>query len=163
MTSTQSTPRPDETPQERPAAAARDDKAERAEQDKSAEQEKPTGQGEKAEQDEKTGQTGPGSSARPQSTARATLHYTMLRLALFVACFAVLAVLAWLGVIPEGIGKSNPLWLFALAILISAPLSLVLLRKQRDAMSEQLVPKVERASSNLKGKLAENRGREDDV
>ncbi|MCK1796617.1 DUF4229 domain-containing protein [Streptomyces sp. XM4193] len=91
------------------------------------------------------------------------MHYTLLRLALFVGTFAVLAALAWVGVIPEGIGKSNPLWLFALAILISAPLSLVLLRRQRDAMSEQIVPKVERASSSFKGRLAENRSREDEV
>ena len=41
--------------------------------------------------------------------------------------------------------------------MLSAPLSFVLLRKQRDAMSEQIVAKVDRA----KDRLAANRSQED--
>nr|WP_062217463.1 DUF4229 domain-containing protein [Streptomyces sp. NBRC 109706] len=89
----------------------------------------------------------------------ATLRYTGLRLAVFAGCFAVLAVLAYVGVVPESIGKANPLWLVLLALIVSAPLSLVLLRGQRDEMSSQLVPKVERA----KARLNANRDMEDDV
>ncbi|MDK1475334.1 DUF4229 domain-containing protein [Streptomyces sp. 549] len=90
------------------------------------------------------------------------MRYTLMRLGLFVGCYVLLTVLAQVGVIPAGIGKSNPLWLLALAILISAPLSYVLLRRQRDAMSEQIAPRVERVSGSFKGKLAANRGQEDD-
>lgn len=96
------------------------------------------------------------------TTAHAALRYTLMRLGLFVGCFVLLTVLAQVGVIPAGIGKSNPLWLLALSILISAPLSYVLLRRQRDAMSEQIAPKVERVSGSVKEKLAANRGQEDD-
>jgi hypothetical protein len=80
-----------------------------------------------------------------------------MRAGIFVGCLVLVAVLAYVGVIPEGIGKSNPLWVVLLALLISAPLSFVLLRKQRDAMSAQLVDGVDRA----KERLAANQGQED--
>lgn len=147
MTSTQSSPRPD-------GQSERESRSDQSGSDAERPDEQPRADAATA---------GKTSVAPPASATRATLHYTLMRLGLFVACFVVLSVLAWVGLIPEGIGASNPLWLFALSILISAPLSLVLLRKQRDAMSERIVPKVERASSNFRGRLAENRGREDDV
>ncbi|QKV69081.1 DUF4229 domain-containing protein [Streptomyces harbinensis] len=93
------------------------------------------------------------------STKSATLRYTGLRLAIFAGCFAVVAVLAYIGVIPESFGTANPLWLVLLATVISAPLSFVLLRNQRDAMSAQLAPRVDRAM----GKLRANQGMEDDA
>lgn len=153
MTSTQSSPRPDGTSQER--SPQPDEQLE----EKSGEQpEEQSGE----QPEEKVQKPESAAAEKPAGGARATMVYTMMRLGLFVSTFFVLTVLAWVGVIPEGIGKSNPLWLFALAILISAPLSLVLLRKQRDAMSEHLVPRVERASTKFKGRLDQNRGREDD-
>lgn len=91
------------------------------------------------------------------SRTHATLRYTTLRLGIFLGCLVVVAVLAYAGIIPEGIGRSNPLWIFLLALVLSAPLSFVLLRRQRDAMSEQLVTGVDRA----KGRLAANRSMED--
>ncbi|MEU6984602.1 DUF4229 domain-containing protein [Streptomyces sp. NPDC046324] len=90
-------------------------------------------------------------------TGAATLRYTLMRLGVFVGCFFVLWGLVYLGVLPRGLGDSNLLWVLLLAIVISAPLSFVLLRGQRDAMSEQIVAKVDRA----KDRLAENRSRED--
>ncbi len=93
------------------------------------------------------------------STTAATLRYTGLRLGVFAACFAVLAVLAYIGVIPESFGTANPLWLAVLAIVVSAPISLVLLRGQREAMSRQIAPRIERA----KGRLSANQGMEDDA
>lgn len=177
MSSTQSSPRSEGTPQERTAPKA-EEKPERPEGSEASASSEKAG---KAQASEKSAGAEKSESAeksvaeeRPEAdaseapaaaggVARATMVYTMMRLGLFVGCFFLLSVLAWVGVIPEGIGTSNPLWLFALAILISAPLSLVLLRKQRDAMSETIVPKVERASSNFKGRLENNRGREDDV
>ncbi|WP_309237822.1 DUF4229 domain-containing protein [Streptomyces albidus (ex Kaewkla and Franco 2022)] len=91
------------------------------------------------------------------SKSHATLRYTAMRAGVFVGCLVLVAVLAYTGVIPEGIGKSNPLWVVLLALVISAPLSFVLLRKQRDAMSAQIVDGVDRA----KDRLAANQGQED--
>lgn len=93
------------------------------------------------------------------STSHATLRYTTLRLGIFVGCLIAVAVLAYVGVLPEGIGDSNPLWIFLLALVISAPLSFALLRGQRQAMAEQLAGGVGRAQ----GKLAANRSMEDEA
>lgn len=89
--------------------------------------------------------------------SNATLRYTLMRLGVFVGCLVVMAVLSYAGVIPAGIGKSNPVWIVLIALVVSAPLSFVLLRKQRDEMSEQIVGGVDRA----KGKLAANQSQED--
>ncbi|UZJ30738.1 DUF4229 domain-containing protein [Streptomyces endophytica] len=89
----------------------------------------------------------------------ATLRYTALRLGLFVACFAVVWVLAYFQIIPLAVGAANTVWLLLLSIVISAPLSFVLLRKQRDAMSEQLVAKVDRQRE----RIAASAGQEDDL
>lgn len=93
------------------------------------------------------------------SKSHATLRYTAMRAGVFAGCLLVVAVLAYSGVIPEGIGRSNPLWVVLLALVVSAPLSFVLLRKQRDAMSEQLVSGVDRA----KERLSANQSQEDGV
>jgi hypothetical protein len=82
-----------------------------------------------------------------------------MRLGVFVGCLVVMAGLSYAGVIPAGIGRSNPLWIVLIALVVSAPLSFVLLRKQRDAMSEQLVGGVDRA----KEKLSANQSQEDGV
>jgi hypothetical protein len=97
------------------------------------------------------------SSQSESSQKFATLRYTALRIGLFVASFAVVWVLAYFRIIPLGIGSANAIWLLLLAIVISAPLSFVLLRKQRDAMSEQIVARVDRQ----KERLAANRSQED--
>ncbi|KAF4410337.1 DUF4229 domain-containing protein [Streptomyces lycii] len=80
-----------------------------------------------------------------------------MRFGLFVACFLLALGLNYLGVVPAGIGDSNVLWVALLGLLFSAPLSWVLLRKQRAAMSEQVVQRVDRA----KERLAANRTQED--
>ncbi|KIZ13315.1 DUF4229 domain-containing protein [Streptomyces natalensis] len=89
----------------------------------------------------------------------ATLRYTALRIGLFLASFAVVWVLAYFRIIPIAVAGSNFVWLLLLAIVISAPLSFVLLRKQRDAMSEQIVAKVDRQRE----RLTANRSSEDDL
>lgn len=91
------------------------------------------------------------------STSHATLRYTAMRFGIFLGCAVLVAVLAYVGVLPEGIGRSNPLWIVLLALVLSAPLSFVLLRKQRDEMAEQLADGVDRA----KDRLAANRSQED--
>ncbi|WP_405742959.1 DUF4229 domain-containing protein [Streptomyces sp. NBC_01525] len=87
----------------------------------------------------------------------ATFRYTALRLGLFLACFAVAWGLAYVGVIPLAVKGSNMIWLLLVAIVVSAPLSLVLLRKQRDAMSVQIVDRVDRQRERLNA----NRSQED--
>ncbi|SFL72111.1 DUF4229 domain-containing protein [Streptomyces pini] len=101
--------------------------------------------------------SGAASGTVPGRTPRATLRYTAMRLGVFLACFVVVAVLAYVGVLPEAIGRANPLWLLMLAMVVSAPLSLVLLRRQRDEMSAQIAERVDRA----KRKLAANQSQED--
>ncbi|MFF3733460.1 DUF4229 domain-containing protein [Streptomyces sp. NPDC002476] len=95
------------------------------------------------------------SAARPS----ATIRYTAMRLSIFVGCFVVAAVAVHFGLVPSGVRDSNPFWVILLALILSAPLSFVLLRKQRDEMSAQIAPRIERA----KRRLEENRTREDSV
>ncbi|MFI5631343.1 DUF4229 domain-containing protein [Streptomyces sp. NPDC051664] len=95
------------------------------------------------------------SAAKPS----ATIRYTLMRLSIFVGCLAVVAVAVAYGVLPSGLGGSNVMWVVMLALLLSAPLSYILLRKQRDEMSAQIAPKIDRA----KARLAANQGQEDGV
>lgn len=92
------------------------------------------------------------------TTRHAALRYTAMRLGIFAACFVVIAALAYTGILPAGVGTSNGLWIALLSIVVSAPISYVVLRRQRDEMSEQITGGVERA----KRKLEQNRGMEDD-
>lgn len=87
------------------------------------------------------------------------VRYTAMRLGVFAASFVILAVLVRAGALPAGLGDSNYLWVMLLAILVSAPLSFVLLRRQREQMSEQIVGRVQKS----KERLAENRSREDEA
>ncbi|MFE2165075.1 DUF4229 domain-containing protein [Streptomyces sp. NPDC059447] len=80
-----------------------------------------------------------------------------MRLGIFVGCLVVVAGLVRLGWVPSGLGDSNPVWLVLLALVLSAPLSFVLLRKQRDEMSVQISGRV----AGAKQKLADNRSQED--
>ncbi len=57
----------------------------------------------------------------------------------------------------SGLGDANAAWVVLLALVISAPLSFVLLRKERDRMSEQISGRV----AGAKERLAANRSQED--
>ncbi|MEV4942085.1 DUF4229 domain-containing protein [Streptomyces zaomyceticus] len=85
------------------------------------------------------------------------LRYTLMRLGIFAGCFLALWGLVYLEVLPRGLGDSNLLWVLVLSIVVSAPLSFVLLRKVRDEASAEVVAKVDRA----KGRLAANQSQED--
>jgi hypothetical protein len=89
----------------------------------------------------------------------AAIKYTLMRLAVFAGCFAVVTLLVQFGLLPKGLGDSHFAWLVLLALVCSAPISFVLLRKQRDAMSRQIVTGVD----NAKARLESNRTREDSV
>ncbi|WP_322975543.1 DUF4229 domain-containing protein [Streptomyces sp. NBC_00162] len=87
----------------------------------------------------------------------ATIRYTAMRLGIFVGCLVVVAVLVRLRWVPAGLGDANFAWIVLLALVLSAPLSFVLLRKQRDEMSQQISGRV----AGAKQTLAENRSQED--
>ncbi|WP_107070061.1 MULTISPECIES: DUF4229 domain-containing protein [unclassified Streptomyces] len=95
------------------------------------------------------------SLAKPSATVR----YTGMRIAIFMGCLVLSAALVHVGVLPKGLGDSNFIWVLLLALVLSAPLSFVLLRKQRDEMSVQLSGRVE----SVKAKLEANRTQEDGV
>ncbi|WUD82945.1 DUF4229 domain-containing protein [Streptomyces sp. NBC_00503] len=87
----------------------------------------------------------------------ATIRYTAMRLVIFVGSLVFVAGMVRLGWVPSGLGDANPAWVVLLALVISAPLSFVLLRKQRDEMSAAISGRV----AGAKDKLAANRSQED--
>ncbi|MCI3932307.1 DUF4229 domain-containing protein [Streptomyces sp. AN091965] len=87
------------------------------------------------------------------------LRYTLMRLGVFAGCFLVVWGLVYSGIVPRGLGGSNLLWVALLSLVVSAPISFVLLRKERDRASEKVVAKVD----NVKANLERNRTQEDDA
>ncbi|CAL9551612.1 DUF4229 domain-containing protein [Streptomyces sp. enrichment culture] len=85
------------------------------------------------------------------------LRYTLMRLGIFAGCLVAVWGLVYVGVFPRGLGDSNGMWILLLALLISAPISYIALRKERDRASERVVQRVDR----MKGNLDANRGQED--
>ncbi|MDQ0992367.1 DUF4229 domain-containing protein [Streptomyces sp. V3I7] len=85
------------------------------------------------------------------------LRYTLMRLGIFAGCLLVVWGLVFAGVFPRGFGDSNFLWLILLAMVLSAPISFVVLRGERDRASVQVVQRVDRMKANLEA----NRGQED--
>ncbi|GHD49180.1 DUF4229 domain-containing protein [Streptomyces galbus] len=77
------------------------------------------------------------------------LRYTLMRLGIFVGCLVVVWGLVYSGIVPRGLGDSNGMWVVLLSLVISAPLSFVLLRKERDRASETVVRRVDRMKANL--------------
>ncbi|MGW7068493.1 DUF4229 domain-containing protein [Streptomyces sp. NPDC054855] len=77
------------------------------------------------------------------------LRYTLMRLGVFVGCFFAVWGLVYVGALPKGLGDSNLLWVLLLALVVSAPISFVVLRKERDRASVQVVERVERTKANL--------------
>ncbi|GEC04783.1 membrane protein [Streptomyces spinoverrucosus] len=85
------------------------------------------------------------------------LRYTLMRLGIFVGCLVVVWGLVYSGVAPRGLGASNGIWVVLLSLVISAPISFVVLRKERDRASAQIVRKVDSVKANLEA----NRSQED--
>ncbi|MGX1561046.1 DUF4229 domain-containing protein [Streptomyces sp. NPDC055506] len=85
------------------------------------------------------------------------LRYTLMRLGIFVGCLVVVWGLVYSGLAPRGLGDSNGLWIVTLALLLSAPISFVVLRKERDRASVQIVHRVDRMKANMEA----NRSQED--
>ena len=87
------------------------------------------------------------------------LRYTLMRFGILVACLLVVWGLVYSGVAPRGLGSSNGMWIILLSLVISAPISFVALRKERDRASVQIVEKVDRVKANLEA----NRSQEDEA
>ncbi|MFF7795300.1 DUF4229 domain-containing protein [Streptomyces sp. NPDC007991] len=85
------------------------------------------------------------------------LRYTLMRLGIFAGCLVVVWGLVYSGLAPRGLGASNGLWIIMLALVFSAPISFVVLRKERDRASVQIVRRVDRMKANLEA----NRNQED--
>ena len=84
------------------------------------------------------------------------LRYSLMRLGLFAACFLVVWGLVRVGVLPAGLGDSNLLWVMLLALVTSAPLSFVVLRRGvREQISVQVASRVERTKANLAASAAQ--------
>ncbi|GHH20230.1 DUF4229 domain-containing protein [Streptomyces lanatus] len=87
------------------------------------------------------------------------LRYTLMRLGIFAGCLVVVWGLVYSGLAPRGLGDSNGMWIIMLALVISAPISFVVLRKERDRASVGIVQRVDRMKANLDA----NRSQEDSV
>ena len=85
------------------------------------------------------------------------LRYTLMRLGIFAGCLVVVWGAVYSGIFPRGFGDSNFLWVLLLALVLSAPISFVVLRKERDRASVQIVNRVDRMKANLEA----NRSQED--
>lgn len=87
------------------------------------------------------------------------LRYTLMRLGILVGCLVVVWGLVYSGLAPRGLGDSNGMWIVLLSLLLSAPISFVVLRKERDRASIQVVRRVDRMKANLEA----NRSQEDEA
>ncbi|MGW7167884.1 DUF4229 domain-containing protein [Streptomyces sp. NPDC054884] len=87
------------------------------------------------------------------------LRYTLMRLGVFAGCLVAVWGLVYSGVVPRGLGDSNGMWIVLLALVISAPISFVVLRKERDRASVTVVERVDRMKANLEA----NRTQEDEA
>ncbi|MFJ3235500.1 DUF4229 domain-containing protein [Streptomyces sp. NPDC086787] len=85
------------------------------------------------------------------------LRYTLMRLGIFAGCLVVVWGAVYSGIFPRGFGDSNFLWVLLLAMVLSAPISWVVLRKERERAAVQVAGKVDRVKANLEA----NRTQED--
>lgn len=99
--------------------------------------------------------------------SHATLRYTSMRATCFIVVFVIAMLLAHFNVLPVTAGASGVLLIAIIAAVISAPISYVLLSKQRDAMSQQIAEGIEarRASGKptLRNRIAQAKAEEDAI
>ncbi|MDO0926350.1 DUF4229 domain-containing protein [Streptomyces sp. TG1A-8] len=89
------------------------------------------------------------------------LRYTLMRLGIFVGCLVVVWGAVYSGIFPRGFGDSNFLWVLLLSLVLSAPISWVALRGERDRASVQIVHKVDRMKANLEASRSQEDGADD--
>jgi hypothetical protein len=98
--------------------------------------------------------------------SHATLRYTSMRTSIFGACFIVALVCAHFGLLPVTAGASGIFLLLALAGIVSAPLSYVVLSRQRDAMSAQIADGLQKRQArptSMKSRFAAEAAEEDAI
>ncbi|MEV7025255.1 DUF4229 domain-containing protein [Kitasatospora sp. NPDC093558] len=100
------------------------------------------------------------SSSNGPAKSHATLRYTSLRVSIFLGCLLVALLLGHFGIIPVS-GQTGVIFLFLLAAIASAPLSYVLLSRQRDDMSAQITTKVSGMRSRTADRIAAQNAEED--
>ncbi|MEU7424334.1 DUF4229 domain-containing protein [Streptomyces sp. NPDC048362] len=91
------------------------------------------------------------------------LRYTLMRLGIFAGCLVVVWGAVYSGIFPRGYGNANFLWLLLLAMVISAPISWVVLRGERDRAAVRVAGRVDRMKANLDANRAAEDGAEDGV
>ncbi|MFF9811386.1 DUF4229 domain-containing protein [Streptomyces coeruleorubidus] len=89
------------------------------------------------------------------------LRYTLMRLGIFAGCLVVVWGLVYSGLAPRGLGASNGLWIVTLALLLSAPISFVVLRKERDRASVQIVQRVDRMKAGMEASRSQEDAADD--
>ncbi|MFG3056243.1 DUF4229 domain-containing protein [Kitasatospora sp. NPDC048239] len=99
-------------------------------------------------------------SSPVSNKSHATLRYTSMRVSIFLGCLLVALLLGHFGVIPVR-GQAGVIFLFLLAAVISAPLSYVLLSRQRDDMSAQISGKVTGLRNRTAERIAAQNAEED--
>ncbi|GAA2789315.1 DUF4229 domain-containing protein [Kitasatospora sp. CM 4170] len=99
-------------------------------------------------------------SSNVSNKSHATLRYTSLRVSIFLGCLLVALLLGHFQLIPVR-GELGVVFLFLLAAVVSAPLSYVLLSKQRDEMSAQISGKVDGLRNRTKDRIAAQNAEED--
>ncbi|MEU9479173.1 DUF4229 domain-containing protein [Streptomyces sp. NPDC048191] len=89
------------------------------------------------------------------------LRYTLMRLGIFAGCLVVVWGAVYSGIFPRGFGNSNGLWVLLLALVLSAPISWVVLRGERDRASARIVTRVDRMKANLDANRTQEDGADD--
>ncbi|MET8703951.1 DUF4229 domain-containing protein [Kitasatospora sp. NPDC004723] len=92
--------------------------------------------------------------------SHATLRYTSMRVSIFLGCLLIALLLGHFRVIPVS-GEAGVVFLFLLAAVASAPLSYVLLSRQRDEMSAEISGKVDGIRTRTASKIAAQNAEED--
>ncbi|WP_327679966.1 DUF4229 domain-containing protein [Kitasatospora sp. NBC_00458] len=99
-------------------------------------------------------------SSNVSKKSHATLRYTSMRVSIFLGCLLVALLLGHFQVIPVK-GQSGMVFLFLLAAVVSAPLSYVLLHRQRDEMSAEISGRVDGIRSRTSQRIAAQNAEED--
>ncbi|WP_405005831.1 DUF4229 domain-containing protein [Kitasatospora purpeofusca] len=101
-------------------------------------------------------------SSNVSKKSHATLRYTSMRVSVFLGCLLVVLILGHFQVIPVS-GEAGVIFLFLLAAVVSAPLSYVLLSRQRDEMSVEISGRVDGIRTRTASRIAEQNAEEDAV
>ncbi|MFC5663594.1 DUF4229 domain-containing protein [Kitasatospora misakiensis] len=101
-------------------------------------------------------------SSKVSKKSHATLRYTSMRVSVFLGCLLVALILGHFQVIPVS-GEAGVIFLFLLAAVASAPLSYVLLSRQRDEMSAEISGRVDGIRTRTASRFAEQAAEEDAV